>query len=217
MLGGLIGGILYSKLGRPLIAHVKTTDKQALEKPTVYQALDIPPGRVVAVFEALCLSVVAGLGLLAPEKQNVLLPGAVGGILIGGAQFLTLFLTRRALGFSTAFEQLGDLFWWAKERVFDGTSRPRPSVGLSAYIVGSVLGSWTFSQFVQLPVLANEVKVDALRAVLGGALLLFGSRLGDGCPSGHGISGMSQLSISSFISVAAMFAGGMGLAALIGK
>lgn len=32
---------------------------------------------------------------------------------------------------------------------------------------------------------------------------------------GHGISGMSMLSISSFISVAAMFAGGMGLAAIL--
>lgn len=45
--------------------------------------------------------------------------------------------------------------------------------------------------------------------------MIFGSRLAGGCTSGHGISGMSQLSISSVISVAAMFAGGIGLTAVL--
>ncbi len=196
---------------------MKVADKQVLDKPTVYQALGIPAARAVAVFEALCLSVVAGIGYLAPETQKVLIPGAVGGALIGGVQLAGLVLTGRALGFSTAFEQLGDLFWWGKERVFNGVKRPRPSIGLTAYIVGSILGSFVFNQLVDIPPVVNEVKIGALRAVLGGVLLLFGSRLGDGCTSGHGISGMSQLSISSFIEVAAMFGGGMGLAALMGK
>ncbi len=38
-----------------------------------------------------------------------------------------------------------------------------------------------------------------LAAFLGGALLLFGARLAGGCTSGHMISGISQLAISSFI------------------
>lgn len=36
-------------------------------------------------------------------------------------------------------------------------------------------------------------------AFLGGAFLLFGARLAGGCTSGHMISGISQLAISSFI------------------
>jgi uncharacterized protein len=36
-------------------------------------------------------------------------------------------------------------------------------------------------------------------AFLGGVLLLFGARLAGGCTSGHMISGMSQLAVSSFI------------------
>lgn len=36
-------------------------------------------------------------------------------------------------------------------------------------------------------------------AFLGGALLLFGARLAGGCTSGHMISGISQLAVSSFI------------------
>lgn len=38
-----------------------------------------------------------------------------------------------------------------------------------------------------------------LACFVGGALLLFGARLAGGCTSGHMISGISQLAISSFI------------------
>ena len=38
-----------------------------------------------------------------------------------------------------------------------------------------------------------------LAAFVGGVLLLFGARLAGGCTSGHMISGMSQLAVSSFI------------------
>jgi uncharacterized protein len=53
-----------------------------------------------------------------------------------------------------------------------------------------------------------------LFAFAGGFLLLLGARLADGCTSGHGISGMAQLAVSSFIVVGAMFAGGIATAAL---
>jgi uncharacterized membrane protein YedE/YeeE len=45
--------------------------------------------------------------------------------------------------------------------------------------------------------------------------MVFGARLAGGGTSGHGITGMSQLSISSFITVAAMFGGGMAFNFLI--
>jgi hypothetical protein len=40
----------------------------------------------------------------------------------------------------------------------------------------------------------------------GGFILLFGARFGGGCTSGHMISGISQLAISSFLFTAALFA-----------
>lgn len=52
------------------------------------------------------MGIVAAVGFLAP-KRDVLIPGVVGGLLIGGSQFTSLWLT---LGVSTANEQLGDLF-----------------------------------------------------------------------------------------------------------
>jgi uncharacterized protein len=51
-------------------------------------------------------------------------------------------------------------------------------------------------------------------AFLGGFIMLFGARIAGGCTSGHGISGMAQLSAGSTVAVAAMFTGGI-LAALL--
>ena len=52
-------------------------------------------------------------------------------------------------------------------------------------------------------------------AFVAGFLMLAGARIADGCTSGHGISGIAQLAIASFIAVAAMFAGGIATAQLL--
>ena len=52
-------------------------------------------------------------------------------------------------------------------------------------------------------------------AFLGGFLILFGARLAGGCTSGHIISGMTQLAVSSTIFAAAVFGGGMGMARML--
>lgn len=54
-------------------------------------------------------------------------------------------------------------------------------------------------------------------AFVAGFLLLLGARIADGCTSGHGISGMAQLAVSSFITVGAMFVGGMLVALFLRK
>lgn len=46
-------------------------------------------------------------------------------------------------------------------------------------------------------------------AFAGGFIMLLGARLADGCTSGHGLSGVAQLAVSSTIAVAAMFGGGI--------
>jgi len=52
-------------------------------------------------------------------------------------------------------------------------------------------------------------------AFVAGFLMLFGARIADGCTSGHGLSGMAQLSVGSTVAVAAMFAGGIVTALLL--
>ena len=52
-------------------------------------------------------------------------------------------------------------------------------------------------------------------AFVAGFLMLFGARIADGCTSGHGLSGVAQLSVGSTVAVAAMFAGGIVTALLL--
>ena len=49
-------------------------------------------------------------------------------------------------------------------------------------------------------------------AFVGGALLMFGARLAQGCTSGHGISGALQLAVSSWMFVAMFMASGLAAA-----
>jgi uncharacterized membrane protein YedE/YeeE len=221
LLGGLLGGILYSRFGksliRPVQAKVKADSKQTEERPTIDQVLKIGSTRTLAIYETLCLSIVASASYLAPDKPDVLLPSAVGGLLIGLSQFASLFLTSSTLGVSTAYEQLGDVFWWVYRTIVSGKRSPRPSIKAIAFVLGSILGSWGLGKALGLSGGGGEgeVVIGTLRAVAGGVLLTFGSRVAGGCTSGHGISGMSLLSVGSFVSVGTMFAGGMGTAAIL--
>jgi uncharacterized membrane protein YedE/YeeE len=55
-------------------------------------------------------------------------------------------------------------------------------------------------------------------AFLGGVLVICGARLAGGCPSGHGLSGLSQLAVSGFIALGCFFFAGMVTAgSLYGK
>jgi uncharacterized membrane protein YedE/YeeE len=217
LFGGLIGGILYSKFGKGLQAKVK--DRSALDTLTVYQTCGLGENEAILAYEAFCAITLGTVMCFTPGDGRVLIPGAVGGALIGASQAASLLLTGNTLGISGAYEQIGDLFWWSLDflsaKALGGQTRSlRPSIRAAAFALGTLLGSWGLSRIVDIPT-PVEAEVSTLRAVAGGVILVFGSRLAGGCTSGHGISVMSQLSIASIISVAAMFAGGMGLAALL--
>jgi uncharacterized membrane protein YedE/YeeE len=54
-------------------------------------------------------------------------------------------------------------------------------------------------------------------ALAGGIFMGLGSRWGDGCTSGHGISGALQLAVSSWLAALCFFAGGIAAAMVIFK
>ena len=54
-----------------------------------------------------------------------------------------------------------------------------------------------------------------LTAFAGGLVVIVGARLAGGCPSGHGLSGLSQLAVSGFVALAFFFAGGWLTARLL--
>lgn len=56
-----------------------------------------------------------------------------------------------------------------------------------------------------------------LTGAAGGALILYGSRMADGCTSGHMMAGMSQSSLSGYVFAAAVFAAAIPTALIIKK
>ncbi|NLE61680.1 MAG: YeeE/YedE family protein [Planctomycetes bacterium] len=61
----------------------------------------------------------------------------------------------------------------------------------------------------------NRVGIRALGGFVGGVIAMFGARTADGCPSGHGLSGLMQLSVSGFVSLVFFFGVGVLVARLV--
>lgn len=73
------------------------------------------------------------------------------------------------------------------------------------FLLGLIITPFIYGGFAQ-----PEIQLDAspLMMVIAGLLVGFGTRLGSGCTSGHGICGMSRLSKRSIVAtVTFMFAG----------
>ena len=63
----------------------------------------------------------------------------------------------------------------------------------------------------------NSSVKRAVGAVLGGIVAMVGARMADGCPSGHGLSGMMQFSVSSLAALCLFCGVGIAVAAMVYK
>jgi len=88
------------------------------------------------------------------------------------------------------------LFWWQ-------------SVFALGAMCGAALSAYLSDSF------GRAEGVPLWRSLTGGFIMIFGARLGGGCTSGHGITGISLLMNSSVIVVMGMFAGCFSVAFLI--
>ena len=120
---------------------------------------------------------------------------SIGGALIGLSAVMLMALNGRIAGISgvfsgSVFAERGDKFW----RVLFG-------VGL---IAAPIL--WTLVQGSQPKF---EITDNWSLIIAGGLLVGFGTRLGSGCTSGHGVCGLARLSPRSMASVGLFMAAGM--------
>jgi uncharacterized membrane protein YedE/YeeE len=134
--------------------------------------------------------------------------GLIGGLMIGTASAIMLLGLGRIAGVSGL-----------AARAVGITTDGAPRALAIAFVIGLPLGAALVALTIG-PVEARfEQGVFAL--VLGGLLVGFGTRLGSGCTSGHGVCGMSRLSarslvatatfmVTGFATVAAMNALGLG-------
>lgn len=121
-------------------------------------------------------------------------PSLIGGLLIGAAAAMFLLLNGRIAGISGI---LGGLLDW-----------PKGDLGWRAWFLTGLLTSpLVYGILVVRPMI--EVNTGISWLVVAGLLVGFGTRLGSGCTSGHGVCGISRGSRRSFIATAVFMIAGV--------
>ncbi|KAK8105987.1 hypothetical protein PG999_009346 [Apiospora kogelbergensis] len=211
--GAMVGGIVWTGFLRPALQRRQKPSSP--KELTVDRQMGWGRGVTLALLETVFVAVIGAVATSHITHTRGPVHPIAGGLLIGLAQLFSILLRKSMLGTSTSFEEFGDYFWW----LVGGAKRPsRPSSCKNIVFAASLaLGSFLVS--LRFPAMIRGPGVDAsspARVALGGAMLAMGSRMAGGCTSGHGISGISLMSISSLVTVAAMFAGGIGVTSALG-
>lgn len=74
------------------------------------------------------------------------------------------------------------------------------------FVLGLVAAPWLWSLFANLP--SSVVEAGSVMLVVAGLLVGVGVRMGNGCTSGHGVCGLSRLSVRSAVNVACFMGAG---------
>lgn len=84
-------------------------------------------------------------------------------------------------------------------------------IGLGAFIMSKATGTFKRERLPEMWTerFGTSVQKRFWFSMLGGVLVMIGVRMAGGCPSGHGLSGVAQLGISSLLAVAMFFVGGI--------
>jgi uncharacterized membrane protein YedE/YeeE len=135
-----------------------------------------------------------------PEAQP--LEGLIGGLLIGLAAAIMLLGAGRIAGVSGMF---------ARTTGISRSGAPWPLAAL--FVAGLVLGAVLFALIVS-PVEAR-FPPSLLTLAAAGVFVGFGTRMGSGCTSGHGVCGMSRFSPRSILATVTFIAAGVATVALI--
>jgi uncharacterized membrane protein YedE/YeeE len=74
------------------------------------------------------------------------------------------------------------------------------------FVLGLLLSPWLWRLVAELPPMVSNASAGT--TVLAGLLVGFGTRMGNGCTSGHGVCGLSRLSVRSLVNVLAFMGAG---------
>jgi hypothetical protein len=172
------------------------------------------------------------------EKNKGLNP-YFAGALVGVLAIVSVFLTTQFLGksnylgASTTFVRAAGFIFQTvdPEHVAENAYYAKEKVKLDwqfLVIIGVLIGAFISSKLdksfklesvppVWKQKFGGSVANRAIFSILGGIVAMIGARLADGCPSGHGLSGMMELSLSSFFAMAMFFGFGILTANFIYK
>lgn len=121
--------------------------------------------------------------------------GVIGGLLIGLAAAIMLLGLGRIAGVSGLA---------ARATGIADTGAPR-NVAI-AFVLGLPLGAFLIARALGTVEVSFPASIWPL--IIGGLLVGYGTRLGSGCTSGHGVCGLSRLSPRSMVATAMFMASG---------
>ncbi len=126
----------------------------------------------------------------------------VGGVLIGLSATMMLRLNGKIAGISGILE--GSIF----------EVRNKDSRWKIIFLLGFLFGGLYLLLF-QSETLINKFNQSIWLTILGGLLVGFGTRLGSGCTSGHGVCGVSRLSVRSIVATMSFMLAGFATVAVL--
>ena len=133
---------------------------------------------------ATCLAVIRPINHFEGFEMNIsYVDGLIGGMLIGGAAIILYWFNGRVMGVSGITSKLlakpdKDL-WWRL-----------------AFVFGLVFGGIIYQMRFPVAVVVNASEICL---IIAGLLVGFGTVIGNGCTSGHGICGIARLSKRSIV------------------
>lgn len=150
------------------------------------------------------------------------------GAAIGLLNICAFAAFRRGIGVSGAYESSAALAArrWAPDAAhvndYVKARKEPPKFNWKSWLVlGTILGGLVAARTARAKDDASRVddaasaegKRSPLASAAGGAMLMFGARMADGCTSGHGLSGTAQGAASSWLFTPLMF----GVASLLAR
>jgi hypothetical protein len=143
---------------------------------------------------------------------------AIAGAAIAVVTLLLLYLGNRRLGISTGFEDVCSLVlaqpYFRRDSIRSGRRWRLPFLAglvlggfVSAALGGGWEPTWALGMFDEAVRLGPSGKLAWM--FVGGLFIGFGTRLGGGCTSGHGIFGLSNLEFPSLVTTMSFMAAGI--------
>ncbi|MFQ6547276.1 YeeE/YedE family protein [Aestuariibius sp. 2305UL40-4] len=127
--------------------------------------------------------------------------GLIGGLMIGSAAAFYLLVSGGIMGASGL---LGGLV--------DGTGRNTAKERL-AFVTGTIATPAAIALLVAAP--ATNITTAPWLLIAGGLLVGFGTRIGNGCTSGHGVCGISRLAPRGIVATLVYLGAGFATMALL--
>ncbi|HMO84493.1 MAG TPA: YeeE/YedE thiosulfate transporter family protein [Lacipirellulaceae bacterium] len=149
-------------------------------------------------------------------------PWWVSGVLIGLTVPLLYLLAGKAFGISTSLQQIGAMCAPHSRLDYLRKHDRQAHLWTLVFVLGIVLGSGLAARVLsaQPPQLLPDsfaTPTGALKLLIGGMLIGFGTRYAGGCTSGHSITGISNLNWPSLAATACFFAGGLAVTWGLGR